>query len=78
MTKRADISIDAALQNSNVKTYEMQDKKDKKQKRNTVQVSIYLTQEEIAYLDEKCDETFLARNAYIRKLLVEDMKRKSE
>lgn len=42
MTKRADISIDAALQNSNVKTYEMQDKKDKKQKRNTVQVSIYL------------------------------------
>ncbi|WP_103649453.1 hypothetical protein [Campylobacter concisus] len=78
MTKRADISIDAALQNSNVKTYEMQDKKDKKQKRNTVQVSIYLTQEEIAYLDEKCDETFLARNAYMRKLLVEDMKRKSE
>lgn len=56
----------------------MQDKKDKKQKRNTVQVSIYLTQEEIAYLDEKCDETFLARNAYMRKLLVEDMKRKSE
>lgn len=78
MTKRADISIDAALQNSKVKTYEMQDKKDKKQKRNTVQVSIYLTQEEIAYLDEKCDETFLARNAYMRKLLVEDMKRKSE
>ena len=78
MTKRADISIEAALQNSNVKTYEMQDKKDKKQKRNTVQVSIYLTQEEIAYLDEKCDETFLARNAYMRKLLVEDMKRKSE
>lgn len=53
-------------------------KKTKKQKRNTVQVSIYLTQEEIAYLDEKCDETFLARNAYMRKLLVEDMKRKSE
>jgi hypothetical protein len=72
------ISIEEALQNSNVKTYEMQDKKDKKQKRNTVQVSIYLTQEEIAYLDEKCDETFLARNAYMRKLLVEDMKRKSE
>ena len=72
------ISIEEALQNSNIKTYEMQDKKDKKQKRNTVQVSIYLTQEEIAYLDEKCDETFLARNAYMRKLLVEDMKRKSE
>ena len=53
-------------------------KKDKKQKRNTVQVSIYLTQEEIMYLDERCDETFLARNAYMRKLLVEDMKRKSE
>jgi len=67
MTKRADISIDAALQNNNVKTYEMQDKK---QKRNTVQVSIYLTQEEITYLDCKCDETFLARNAYMRKLLV--------
>lgn len=78
MTKRASISIEEALQNSKVKTYEMQDKKDKKQKRNTVQVSIYLTQEEIAYLDEKCDETFLARNAYMRKLLVEDMKRKSE
>lgn len=29
MTKRADISIDAALQNNNVKTYEMQDKKTK-------------------------------------------------
>lgn len=78
MTERAKISIEEALQNSKVKTYEMQDKKDKKQKRNTVQVSIYLTQEEIAYLDEKCDETFLARNAYMRKLLVEDMKRKSE
>ena len=72
------ISIEEALQNSKVKTYEMQDKKDKKHKRNSVQVSIYLTQEEIAYLDEKCDETFLARNAYMRKLLVEDMKRKSE
>ena len=78
MTERASVSIEEALQNSKVKTYEMQDKKDKKQKRNTVQVSIYLTQEEIAYLDEKCDETFLARNAYMRKLLVEDMKRKSE
>ena len=78
MTERAKISIEEALQNSKVKTYETQDKKEKKQKRNTVQVSIYLTQEEIAYLDEKCDETFLARNAYMRKLLVEDMKRKSE
>jgi hypothetical protein len=78
MADRANVSIEEALQNSKVKTYEMQDKKDKKQKRNTVQVSIYLTQEEIAYLDEKCDETFLARNAYMRKLLVEDMKRKSE
>lgn len=77
MTERATVSIEEALQNSKVKTYEMQDKKDKKQKRNTVQVSIYLTQEEITYLDEKCDETFLARNAYMRKLLVEDMKRKS-
>lgn len=78
MADRANVSIEEALQNSKVKTYEMQDKKDKKQKRNTVQVSIYLTQEEIAYLDEKCDQTFLARNAYMRKLLVEDMKRKSE
>ena len=78
MADRANVSIEEALQNSKVKTYEMQDKKDKKQKRNTVQVSIYLTQEEIAYLDEKCDETFLSRNAYMRKLLVEDMKRKSE
>ena len=32
MTKRASISIEEALQNSNVKTYEMQDKKDKKTK----------------------------------------------
>ena len=56
----------------------MQDKKDKKQKRNTVQVSIYLTREEITYLDCKCEETFLARNAYMRKLLVEDMIRRTE
>ncbi len=31
MTKRASISIEEALQNSNVKTYEMQDKKDKRE-----------------------------------------------
>ncbi|WP_180999654.1 hypothetical protein [Campylobacter concisus] len=29
-----------------------------------MQVSIYLTQEEITYLDCKCDETFLARNLH--------------
>lgn len=46
----------------------MRDKK-RQETKNTVQVSIYLIQEEITYLDCKCDETFLARNAYMRNFL---------
>ncbi|OCS32884.1 hypothetical protein GZ989_011440 (plasmid) [Campylobacter fetus] len=75
MADRKQISIDEALQSSNIKTYETQDKKEKKPKRKTTQVSIYLTDEELEYLDKKCEETFLARNAYMRKILVDEMRK---
>ena len=74
MAEKLDINIREALKKqSALETFEEADKKKKKTKRNTIQVSIYLTPDEIKYLDKMCEKTFLARNAYMRKLLVEEM-----
>ncbi|SUW84310.1 Uncharacterised protein [Campylobacter hominis] len=61
---------------SNKKTYKPLKKADKlakKPKRQTTQVSIYLHKNELEYLDDMCEKEFIARNAYMRKLLVKDM-----
>lgn len=74
MIGRRNINIDEALQSNKPKTYEDEDKKAAKYKRKTTQINVYVTPEELEYLDKRCEETFLSRNGYIRKMLVDEMK----
>lgn len=73
MAQKLNIDIQEALKQNASQTFENADKK--KFKRTTKQVSIYLQKDEIEYLDNVCKQNFMPRNAYMRKLLVEDMKR---
>lgn len=74
MAEKLNINIQEALKNQNaMQSFEEADKKAKKPKRNSVQVSIYLQKDEIEYLDNVCKRDFIARNAYMRKLLVKEM-----
>ena len=74
MADKLNINIkDALKQQEDLQTFKKADKLAKKPKRQTIQVSIYLHEDELEYLDDMCEKEFIARNAYMRKLLVKDM-----
>lgn len=74
MAEKLNINIkDALKQQENLQTFKKADKLAKKPKRQTTQISIYIHKDELEYLDNICEKEFLARNAYMRKLLVKDM-----
>ena len=77
MAKNLELNIHEALKNQSAttKTFENADKRAKKYKRNTTQINIYLKEKELKYVDEKCDELFLSRVSFFRKLLAEEMKK---
>lgn len=81
MASNLNIDIKEALKNQSAttKTFENADKQAekeaKKYKRKTIQVSVYLSPDEIAYLDEMCNTHFLTRPTFLRKLLIEDIRK---
>ena len=77
MASNLNIDIKEALKNQSAttKTFESADKEAKKYKRKTIQVSVYLQPDELEYLDKMCDMQFLTRPAFMRKLLIEDIRK---
>lgn len=76
MVERKKISIEEALKNSEMKTFEKEDKKAKKSIRGTTQVSIYFNDEEIRYIDEICQRDMISRVAFVRRMLRKEMNEK--
>ena len=75
MAKNIELNIEDAIKQSSVKakTFQDADKKAQKQKRKTVQISVYLNEKEIEYVDKKCKELFSTRPNFLRKLVNDDM-----
>ena len=71
MAKNIEMNIEDAIKQS--KTFQDADKKAQKQKRKTVQISVYLNEKEIEYVDKKCKELFSTRPNFLRKLVNDDM-----
>lgn len=71
MAKNIEMNIEDAIKQS--KTFQDADKKAQKQKRKTVQISVYLNEKEIEYVDKKCEELFSTRPNFLRKLVNDDM-----
>lgn len=79
MSERKNINIDEALKaadNENIKTFEGEDRKSKllkKKPRETIQVSVYFTEEEIEYIDRVCEQDMISRVKFVRRLLRKEM-----
>ena len=76
MVERKKISIEEALKNSEMKTFEKEDKKAKKSIRGKTQVSIYFNDEEIKYIDEICQRDMISRVTFVRRMLRQEMNEK--
>jgi len=75
MAEKKVINIEDAIASQTTRTFASEDKKAKKQVRKTTQVSLYFTDEEINFIDKVCQEEFLTRPVFIRKLLHQEMKK---
>lgn len=75
MAKNIELNIEDVIKQSSAKakTFQDADKKVQKQKRKTVQISVYLNEKEIEYVDKKCEELFSTRPNFLRKLVNDDM-----
>ena len=59
------------------KTFAKSDKnRERKRVEATIQVSLYLNQDEIDFLEKACKEDFISRNAFIRKLIAKERQKR--
>lgn len=77
MAKEIEVNIDELLKENSINTYKDAQKQVRKKKNSKLKltkgVTVTLTEDEFAFLDQYCDENYISRNNLFRQLLREKM-----